>query len=179
MPYPIAEMAFHAANWYIWTYKKRINHSRFTMTIQSDCVITVPRQQRGMWLMSWHPVERPSQCKELGMMSWWERTGRVRQKWDGMNVRNLNWRKRRRCSKPVWQETLQVWIGEKGEKHGEVLQGRLWQQNEQDGEEHGTGEEKGSQPTAANSFCDFRWRRWQLHMAQHQEVTPRCQFPER
>lgn len=55
--------------------------------------------------------------------------------------------------------------------------GRLWQRNEQDEEEHGTGEEKGSQQTAANSFCDFRWWRWKLHMAQHQKVTPICQFP--
>lgn len=58
-----------------------------------------------------------------------------------------------------------------------LCKGRFWQQNEQDEEEHGTGEEKGSQRIAANSFCDFRWWRWKLHMAQHQKVTPICQFP--
>lgn len=57
-----------------------------------------------------------------------------------------------------------------------LCKGRLWQQNEQD-EEHGTGEEKESQRIAANSFCDFRWRRWKLRMAQHQKGTPICQFP--
>lgn len=31
--------------------------------------------------------------------------------------------------------------------------------NKQDEVEHGTGEEKGSQQGAANSFCDFRWWR--------------------
>lgn len=40
-----------------------------------------------------------------------------------------------------------------------LSKGRIWQQNEQDEEKHGTGEEKGSQGVA-NSFCDFRWWRW-------------------
>ena len=50
----------------------------------------------------------------------------------------------------------------------------IWQQDEQDEEEPGTGEEKGSQQRAANSFCDFRWWTWKLHMALHQKGNPRA-----
>lgn len=82
---------------------------------------------------------------------------------------DLTWRKKRRRAYAIRNLTS---LKEK-KNTGVLCKHTIWQQNEQDEEEHGTGEEKGSQQRAANSFCDFRCWRWKLHVAQHQKVT-RC-----
>lgn len=98
--------------------------------------------------------------KRLGVTSWSPWTGRVKTKvkWnERKGTSSAEWREG--SNTPLWHETLQVWIRRK--KNVVMLcKGRIWQQNEQDEVEHGTGEEKGSQQATDNSFCDFRWWRW-------------------